>query len=351
MDKLKTFIFILIIVAVLAGLTTVSVLKRRVTLNDDNVAGNTPGNLFNGGMLSEDEGMVYFSNPYDNNTLYSMDSGEGNIQKLSNSQASSINVAGKYIYYYQADSSGTTGYGTMFRINGLYRMEKNGKNTTCLKRCFVPALSLYGNTIFYQLYDTKLGTNLYRIDINKKNDQQIGKGRIDPCGLVDGQIYYGGFEKEHNLHAIDTTSNSDSTLIHGEFYMPQIVDGYVYYMDIHRDYHLMKMDLYSATATEIVSDRIDSFNVYENVIYYTKSVKEPALMRCSTDGSAQEKVMDGVFEHVNITSQYVYFNTFNQPTPVYHQPTFGPVMPQVFNVPVDIKKPGFFSWITDKLGL
>ncbi len=347
MRKVKLIIAFALFIVILASSLIFSFLSRHVVPNPEDAVGNTAGNLFNGGYFCEDGERVYFANAYDNYTLYSMNPDGSDVKKLSNSIVSSLNCAGKYLFFYQANSLGSTGYGSLFRINGLYRIQKDGKRSTCLQKCNVPGLSVYGNTIFYQLYDTKIGTNLYRIDINKKNNQQIGDGAINPSCIANGNIYYGGFDKEHNLHAINLQSNQDNVIAHGEFYMPQIEGSYVYYMDIHKNYHLYRMDLGSGQVQELTKDRLDSFNIYNGIIYYQKSSsKEPALMRCNNDGSNPEKVMDGVYENINITDRYVYFNQFDTPAPVYHQSTFGNISPSVFNTPIE--KPGFFEKIVAK---
>ena len=61
--------------------------------------GNTPGYLNNGGYFCEADGRVYFANAYDNYGLYAMNPDESEMVKLSSNSVSSINAAGKYLYY------------------------------------------------------------------------------------------------------------------------------------------------------------------------------------------------------------------------------------------------------------
>lgn len=71
----------------------------KIDKNSSSTTGNTPGNLLNGGSFCESGGKIYFSNPYDNNKLYSMDSDCSNIKCLTDDDVSYINCAGRYIYY------------------------------------------------------------------------------------------------------------------------------------------------------------------------------------------------------------------------------------------------------------
>jgi len=336
MKTLRNIIFITVPILLLAVLFTFSILSKRIPLNPSGTVGNTAGNLNNGGLFCEDEGVVYFANAYDSNTLYSMNPDETNIKKLSNAEVSSINAAGKYLYYYQASSAASDSFSSLFRINGLYRCKKNGKSAVCLKRVPVPALSLVDNTVFYQSYNNKTGTSLCRIDINKKNYEELEKYIINPASVQNGTIYFGGTEEDHYLYALDTQTNNISTVYYGNVYNPIVQGDYVYYMDISSDYRLCRYSFSSQTAEVLTEDRLDFFNVAGDWIYYQKShATEPALKRIRTDGSGEEIVMPGVYENINATSVYVYFNAFDAPTPVYHTPVDGPVSVSTFTPAVE----------------
>ena len=67
--------------------------------------GNTAGNVNNGGYFCEYDGVVYFSNPYDGGSLYSMSPDETNLKKLISAKVSNINAGGRYLFYYQAERS------------------------------------------------------------------------------------------------------------------------------------------------------------------------------------------------------------------------------------------------------
>ena len=331
---MKTFRNILIIaipLIIFSTLFLISLFSKRVTPNPPGTVGNTAGYLNNKGLFCEDEGVVYFANAYDSNTLYSMNPDETNVKKLSNAQVSSINAAGNFLYYYQASSAATNSFSSLFRINGLYRSKKNGKSAVCLKRVPVPSLSLADNTVFYQSYNNKTGTSLCRIDIDKKNYEVIEEYIINPAAVYNGMIYFGGTQKDHYLYGLNTQTNAISTIYNGNVYNPIVWGDYVYYMDISSDYRLCRYSLSTQTAEILSQDRLDFFNVTGDWIYYQKShPSEPALKRIRIDGSGEEIVATGVYENINATSAYVYFNAFDAPTPVYHTPVNGPVSVTTF---------------------
>ena len=106
MKERRAKIIVLSILAVIlaaAGVYIYSYINRFV-YNDPNLAGNTAGNINNGGLFCEYNGYIYFSNPYDDGALYRMNSDCTNARKLSDDHVAYINVDGNHIYYVRNNS-------------------------------------------------------------------------------------------------------------------------------------------------------------------------------------------------------------------------------------------------------
>ncbi len=321
-------IFILI-----GALFTAVYIGGKIPMNDAGTTGNTAGNLNNGGLFCESDGKVYFSNAYDGGALYCMNPNETEITKLSGNSVSSINAGGDYLYYYmESGTSGGKGLGYMGRTAGIYRSKKNGKRVQCLDRSYAVMIQLCGNYLYYQDYDTKTGTSLAKIKIDKSDKTTIEDYVINPASYANGLIYFNGTQKDHALYTLNTANDSISKVWQSDIWNPIYLDGYVYYMDVTNNYRLCRYNLSQDVIEILTNDRIDFFNVYGNYIYYQKSSQtEPALKRMYIDGSSPEIVAEGVYENINITSQYVYFNQFDAPVPVYKTPTFAPVYVTTFD--------------------
>lgn len=308
----------------------------RISMNDEDTVGNTAGNLNNKGLFCESDGIVYFSNAYDGNALYSMNPDETEIKKLSVNSVSYINTGGDYLYYYM--ESGTnenntgTGLGYMGRTAGIYRTKKNGKRTVCLSRTYSNIIQLCGNYLYYQAYDTKKGTSLNKIKIDKSDEAVVADYIINPACFVDGKIYYNGTQKDHYLYALNTSTDNSSVVWQGNIWNPVYIDNYVYYMDVANNYRLCRYSMTQDVIEVLTNDRVDFFNVYDYYIYYQQSSRTaPALKRMYLDGSNAEVVAEGIFENINITSEYVYFNAYDAPLPVYKTSTYGGVYVTTFD--------------------
>jgi hypothetical protein len=327
----KYILFPALLVLFLTMMLVVSNLKSRIPSNDISVTGNTAGNLNNGGLFCENDGKVYFANAYDNGCLYSMNPDGSDMKKLVSGNVSSINAAGNYLYYFMDTANSGAGFGYVIRSYGIYRIQTNGKNSTCLVRDASVTMQLVGDYLYYQRYNNTDYTKFYKVKTDKSENVLVSDDIINPAACADGIIYYNGQGKDHYLYALNTRNDSVSTVYEGNLWYPVYKDGYIYYMDVGNDYRICRYSLTDQTAEVLTGDRADSFNVGNSYIYYQKNdTSSPALMRMGLDGSNPETVAEGNYQNINITSSYVYFNEFNNEVPVYRTPSDGIVDVTVF---------------------
>lgn len=332
MNKFKGLIIIIFITGIFGGLLALSSFLGKIPENPMGTVGNSGGNLYNKGLFCENEGQVFFSTPYDDNSLYSMNPDESNVQKLTTVGVKSINAAGKYVYYYQDDVGKGSGLGYAIKTTGIYRMSKNGNKIVCLKK--VPALSmnLIDNYIYYQHFGDESGLTLDKISIDKSSEETALEGIMSPASAANSSIYYAHQEDNFLLYTYDTRTGMNSLLWNHKVYNPIYhTDGYIYFMDVENNYQIHRYNPATGEDQTLTYDRVENYNVYDNCIYYQQfSQTSPALMRMFTDGSNAEIIAYGNFENINLTSQYAYYTEYGSATPVYHQSLWGPVNPSVF---------------------
>lgn len=340
MSEKRTAILICSILVVLIAATfAITLFRGNIPKNPEDTIGNTAGNLNNKGLFCENEGLVYFANSYDNNSLYVMNADETNMKKLNSVSVESINVGGDYIYYSQTDSSTASGLGFMRRVTGIYRTTKDGDNTKSLQRDPVVMLLLSGNHLYYQRYDKSSGVVLSKISTDGKVQTEISPDVINPASCQNGVIYFNGTEGDHYLYSLDTSTDAITTVWEGNLWNPVVQGNYVYYMDIANDYRLCRYSLTEGTEEVLTNDRIDMFNIYNDIIYYQlSSATDAALKRINIDGTNEEIVTEGVYHHINITPQYVYFQAYGDEITTYRTPTYGTINVSPFSAAEEVAK-------------
>lgn len=318
--KQKRIITGVVVTLLLVTLFVVMIFLNRVSMNPEGTIGNTAGNLNNGGLFCEYNDTVYFANSYDGGSLYAMNPDETDIRKLNSLEVHNILAGGKYLYYFQAGSTSSSGFGQLQSIRSFDRCNLNGRDTTVLTKDVVVAAQLVNNYI-YMLTSTHSGPSFYKIKIDNTDKTMLTELSINPACAQDGVIYYNGVETDHYLYALNTADDTVTEVWAGNLWYPVLADNYVYYLDVAENYRLCRYSLSQGVVEVLTNDRVDCFNVGSGYIYYQKNDStSPQLICMGTDGSNAFVVAEGNYTDICMTSRYVYFRAFDDHYAMYHSP-------------------------------
>lgn len=345
--KIALVIIIIILVFVLLALLKSFLAARdKVPENDPNVAGNTTGNIYNGGYFVESNSTVYFANPYDNGNIYVMDSDQQNIHRLFGGNNSFLNIAGNYLYCYSASSGAQNDLGYVLNGRGLYRSRIDGKKTYSLTKCETDSMILVGNHLYYTVFEDdsknkdQAIVTVHSVTTGNEDEKTVINEHVKIGGYNSGILYYNGMDNDHYLHGYNIASGTSSDIFNESVYLPTVYNGYIYYLDLNDHYHLKRYSLSDESIEVIVDERVDLYNLYGDIIYYQNcNPDDYALKRVYTDGTGLEVVANGVYKNICATSSYVYFTEFNNELPLYCTPTYGPVNVTTFDAALQAVTP------------
>lgn len=325
-NKHKAIIYSVISIILVAGVITAALFfghDKKVEPLDERTIGNTAGNIYNGGLFCECDAKVYFANPYDNYSLYSMNPDSTGITLVAPVPVKYISSGGDNLYvYYDDHALNEKVMGISGNVSGIYRISKKRGEVTCLERAISSEANLIGNKVYYQHYDKKDSTTLYYTSLDGKDKGKISDELISPACVLDGRIYYPDQRNYMYLNYFDTSRNTTTLYAEERMYNPVFFNNVFYYVSVDDNYCLYSLDRAGNTRTKLTSDRVDLFNVYGSKIFYQKSSPtDPALIRINLDGSDPEIIAEGNYQNINCTSTYTYFNEYDKPVPVYMVPT------------------------------
>lgn len=308
--KIKLIIIIILIGIIILAINLLSTVLSKTKFNEEYVNGNTAGNLYNGGLFCENDGIIYFANPDDGNKLYSMDLQGKNLKKISNDTVTYINADDHYIYYIRNNPRSSLNFQYFsFHQNALCRIDKDGDHLKILDKNPCNYASLLGNYIYYLHYDEKEASTLYRVKIDGSERKQILSYPIMTCCTNGKYIYYNDRKRNGFIHRFDTSNNSDNIFYECNSYHPIVLNNEdIYFLDGNNNNHLMHDNINYKNPTVLSKDSIDLYNILGSYIYYQKfSEDNSALCMIKNDGSDGKELRSGTHSNIHVTSNYIYF--------------------------------------------
>lgn len=308
----------IIVVTIIAVVSYVFMTRSRIKFYDsESTTGNTSGNLLNSGLFCENEGMIYFANPYDNNKLYSMGSDLSNPKKISDDRASYINSAGDYIFYTRRNDQLENDLDAVLSLSttGLFMVDTSGRNIAQLYDDPTQVVCLYGNNVYYQHYDQKKGLELYSVKIDGSEEKKLVAEAAAPYAVSDNRIYYTGWDSDHYIHSIGISGSGASVIYAGNCTSLTIQGNYLYFMNMEQDYNLCRIPLDGSSVETIVNQRLATYNISEDgtIVYYqVDDGANNGLYKLDLYTYNSELISEGNYNYLNITSEYLFFEEYDQ---------------------------------------
>ncbi len=315
--RVRNILIAALVIFVLGAFLVWQYFLNRIPPYEAGTVGNTSGNLLNGGLFCEDDGKIYFANPYDQNTLYSMDTDLTNAKKIFDDNVSYLNVAGKYVFYTKRNDKKTVDSDAFMSLSttGLYRITKNGRKLGRLYNDPTQVACLYGNSVYYQHYDQKKGLLLYSAAIDGSEDTQILDEPCAPYIVEDNSIYYTGMKEDHAIRRVGTNGGSSEVLLDGNFTGLSKQGDYLYFLDMEDNYSLKRMPLAGGSVETLISDRLATYNVsrQKDVVYcQIDNGKENGLYEYDLSSGSLNLLASGDYNYLNLTEEYLFYEEFDQ---------------------------------------
>ena len=312
---IKKIITGIILIAIVTGIILWSRASSKIHYNDEGTVGNSAGNLYNGGLFCEIDGIIYFSNYKDDGALYSMNSDCTDVQRLSGDKAASINADSHYIYYSRRnyDKENSSVNALDFYNSGLSRMSRADGTLAMLTESVNCVSLLYGNTLYYQHYDNENGIQLHRVDIDQKNAGRMSQDSLIPASVRDGVLYYSGVVFDHALHAMSLPAGIDNVISEDYCYLPIAMPDYLYYIAPHDGYSLCRRDYEGGAPETLVADFCFTYNITPDeryLFYQIDGGKDNRIVQLDLTTGISTTLIDGNFKQIHITSKFAFFYDF-----------------------------------------
>lgn len=305
---------IIILILIVAGFLVYNYLSGKVYKSAAGTIGNTAGNLYNSGLFCENGGKIYFSNPNDDYTLYSMDMSLGNVKKLYDDYARFINADENYVFYVRENNKKQNPDKNPFALymNGVFRIRKNGSNLKMLSKKSSGCLLLYDNKLFYQVSEENNKLTLHRVGIDESDEKTVLTDDSKAVSVFDDRIYYAGTLSDQNIHYINM-EGKNSVAVETKAYMPIATKEGIYFISCDNGYNLYLTDFEDKERKCIVDKLVSWYNLTSDgrYIFYNSDMGDDSgmfMLDRNTDETV--KILEGNYKWLNIAGNYCFFFDF-----------------------------------------
>lgn len=191
------------------------------------------------------------------------------------------------------------------------------------------SVSLCGNYLYYQHYESDVGITLHRMDIDGENDKLVSNTPYNPSCVSEGKIYFSNTDKKNVISTLDPKDDSISLYYDANSYLPDSEGNYIYYIDISKGYSLVRVNKNTKTVELLYGKdncRVINYNLYGSKIFFQlEGDDNPGLYRMNADGTQVEYIASGDLTNIHCTSQYTFFQYFDNQGVLYRVPTMGAI--------------------------
>ncbi len=309
-------------------------LNKKTYYNEESDNGNSAGNLYNKGIFCQYEDKIYFSNPKDDGTLYSMDTDLSSYKKLSKDKVNYINVSGHYIIYNRINNlkEHAAGSALVFKNVGVYRIDLNGNHIKRFDDTPADTVHQFGNDIYYLHYDKKKAYSLYSVRLNGDEQKEILTECISPAMVTEEYLYYTGVINDHNIHRLSRDNLHEELVKEGNYSQVVLQGDSIYAIDNEKNHTIVQMALDGTGEHTLVNDRVATYNLSNDgkyLFYQVDAGDHNGVCYLNLSTGEQTLIQSGDYQNLCITEDYLFFNQFKS-TSMYYVELSNPTVAKPF---------------------
>lgn len=311
-------------------------IKKNIHVEEKFNMGNSVSNILNGGLAVQCGEYIYYSNIYDNDSLYKMNSDGSEKVKLNNEETMYMNILGDWIYYISKD--------------GIHKIKTDGSENKIIKKVNNGEDFFYlyavGDKLYYRKY---LLSEYYdkwvvcRINLDGSNEKQyMTKGFVHNVTVYGDWIYYNGNPTIDGAYKIKLDGSCDESIpnetyrnnikdfwnldstSYETFFIDNIIgDNNNLYVSIYSDYFGSRK-IYSTDESfnnihPLSIGDVTAFNIKNDWVYYTPSSENNALYKTKVNENTPVKLctFEGEICSINVTKDWVYFQIYKETTDTF----------------------------------
>jgi len=240
-------------------------------------------------------GRIYFSNKYDNGTLYSINIDGSEELKLNDDWTPQFCVSGDQIYY----ENGSDG-------SKLYAIATDGNDRRKLSDNKLVSIfwSVYEGRIYFSNHDD--ADSLYSIKVDGSDRIKLSSDSSCYMDVHGDRIYYYKSSGNKGIYSMKTDGSEKIKLSDDEPFRIVVAGDWIYYPNTKDSYKLYAMRTDGSDKHKVSDDYAPKMSVVNNRIYYQKG-DDWRIFSVNIDGSDKKLLSDDHGDSFSVWDGRIYY--------------------------------------------
>ncbi|SHN10638.1 DUF6612 family protein [Gracilibacillus kekensis] len=275
---------------------------------EEEIKGNTSGNLMNEGRLATDGTWLYYSVSKKGLFRSKLDGNER--EQLSESEVSSINIADDWLFFID-------------RTKGhlVYRMNKDGSGQRQVSGVYAEYLTVVNGWVYYipNVNNPTGDTHILRSKTNLTNNDII----VDHSRqliVANGYLIYKDYGQTLRvIDLLDDELRPDSLFANVEARNYAVSGDWLYYENVEDNYTIYRKNFKSRIEEKLVDQHSDSFNIAGDNVFYRNMDDDGRLYRYNITSDANQKISETAVHKLHVVENYLYFTLLENYEPEWYR--------------------------------
>lgn len=263
--------------------------------DDRHYYGNSFENISQGGTMVAYGEWIYYSNVNADSTIWRMKPDGSEQSQVFSIPAWHISIYNDWLYYRQLDK------GYLCRYNLI-----DGTDEILVNRDIYEP-KVVGNYIYFEDASDN-SYDLYRVDVDGRNETKLTDGIVLYCCVADKRIYYLDTAENRKGYSVNLDGKDKQLWYAGRVGTIDYVDGIVYFTDADNG-GLYSLDPYDGEIAKISNLTMWSINIYNDDVYYADGKNDGALTKTSLSNPDEKQLLSSdKCELINVCGGWVQYH-------------------------------------------
>lgn len=266
-------------------------------------AGNTSGNIVNGGLAASQGDWIYYRSN-DGGKIYRINQDGTLLEQINDDDSWYINIVNDWVYYRTRDEE-----------RKIFRIRADGTNREMISAANAWYINVVDDWVYYRDQDDNDKT--YRISLDGSRQNMVSGQWTGWKNILGEWIFYINRNDGNTIYRakIDGTKKQKINTTSSDWLVAS--DNWLFFRNIDDEGKIYRIRNDGSEKKKITDNQAIYLNVSNGWIYYSNLSDNGRIYRIRTDGQDEQKINEDRSSYLNIVNGWIYYRNWSDGGKIY----------------------------------